>query len=269
MQELVSICVVTYNNEKYIVETLESIKNQTYREVELIVSDDNSSDNTVAKVSKWIESNKGRFVNVELIVSNKNTGVTANCNRAVKCAKGQFIKIIGDDLLKHNYIEKCVDFFNSNSEAEVLCTEMDYFYPEEKFEFLQPPINFDFFKLSAQEQKKYVKSKNIPHYPTPSIIYKRSIFNKVGFFDESIPMWEDGPMYFKLAINEIKVHMLNESLVDYRLLKKSLSNTCTKIMKKNFALYGIKYVFPNLISENPIKALLLVIFYFVKLIVNF
>lgn len=262
MQELVSICVVTYNNEKYIVETLESIKNQTYREVELIVSDDNSSDNTVAKVSKWIESNKERFVNVELILSNKNTGVTGNCNRALKASSGNFVKIIGDDLLKQDYLEKCINFFNSNLKSEVLCTEMEYFYPEEKFDFVQKPIDFNFFNLSAQEQRNYVRYKGIPQYPTPSIIYRKSVFDKVGFFDESIPMWEDGPMYFKLAKNKIKVYMLNEKLVDYRLLRRSLSNKADKIMKKNIALYNLKYVCPMQFSLNPLKSFLRSIKYF-------
>lgn len=263
MQELVSICVVTYNNEKYIVETLESIKNQTYQEIELIVSDDNSSDNTVAKVSKWIESNKERFVNVELIVSNKNTGVTANCNRAVKVSKGVFIKIIGDDLLKNDYLEKCINFFNKNESAAVLCTEMEYFYPDEEFDFVQKPIDFSFFNLSAQEQRNYVRYKGIPQYPTPSIIYRKSVFDKVGFFDESIPMWEDGPMYFKLAKNKIKVYMLNEKLVEYRLLKKSLSNNNDNIdMKKNIALYNLKYVCPAQFSNNPLKSFFRYIKYF-------
>lgn len=268
MQELVSICVVTYNNEKYVVETLESIKNQTYKEIELIVSDDNSSDNTVAKVSKWIESNKERFVNVQLIVSNKNTGVTPNCNRAVKVSKGVFIKIIGDDLLKNDYLDKCINFFNKDKSVKVLCTDMEYFYPEEKFDFVQKAIDFSFFNLSAQDQKEYVRYKGIPQYPTPSMIYRKSVFDKVGFFDETIPMWEDGPMYSKLAKNKIKVYMLNEKLVDYRLLKKSLSNNVTKIVKKNVALYGIKYIFPSQLSIKPIKSILRLGRDFIRLIIN-
>lgn len=255
MQPIVSICVVTYNNEKYVQETLDSVKNQNYEKIELIISDDNSTDDTLLKVNNWIEKNKDRFVNVKIITSEKNTGVTANCNRAVKASNGEFVKIIGDDLLKQDYLEKCIIFFNSNPEAEVLCTEMDYFYPEEKFEFIQPAIDFDFFRLSAMEQKKYVKYKGITQYPTPSMIYRKTVFNKVGFFDECIPMWEDGPMYFKLAKNEIKVYMLNEKLVDYRLLRKSLSNSMENVMIKNVAIYNIKYVFKEQFYVNPLKAI--------------
>ena len=64
MQEgnpLVSIIVITYNSSKYVLETLESAKAQTYQNIELIVTDDCSNDNTVEICRKWIEENKERF----------------------------------------------------------------------------------------------------------------------------------------------------------------------------------------------------------------
>ena len=256
MKEIVSICVVTYNNAKYVEETLDSIKNQTYKDIELIISDDNSTDDTLLKVNNWVDKNKDRFVNVKVITSDKNTGVTANCNRAVKASSGQFVKTFGDDILKPTYVEVCVDFFNSTPDAEVFCTDMEYFYPEGKFEFLQKDIDYDFFKLSAKEQYHRILKFYLPRYPTPSVIYKRIVFEKVGYFDESIPLWEDGPMYFKLAKNGIKVYMINDKLVDYRLLPTSASNHRTKFTTINACLYTLKYICPGEIRVNPMKAIL-------------
>lgn len=268
MQEIVSICVITFNNEKYVIETLDSIKNQTYKDIELIISDDNSSDKTLDVIKKWLEKNQNRFINTTLIEFESNTGVTANCNRAVKIAKGQYIKIIGDDLLKKDYVEKCIDYFSKNSNVEVLCTEMDYFYPEDKFEFIQKDIDYHFFELTAEEQYIYILKKYLPRYPTPSVIYKKKVFDKVGYFDESIPLWEDGPMYFKLAKNKIKMHFINEPLVNYRLLPKSSSNNGTKRFQINVSKYTLKYICPNELKINPIKSVLRYFKHIVLLIKN-
>ena len=72
---LVSVPVITYNSSKTVLETLDSIYNQTYQNLELIVSDDCSTDNTVGICREWIEAHKKRFVRTELLTVEKNTGV--------------------------------------------------------------------------------------------------------------------------------------------------------------------------------------------------
>lgn len=68
---LVSIVVTTYNSSKYVLETLESVKAQTYKNIELIISDDYSLDNTVEICKKWITENSDRFVNTKIIIVKK------------------------------------------------------------------------------------------------------------------------------------------------------------------------------------------------------
>ena len=81
---LVSIIVITYNSSKYVLETLESAKAQTYQNIELIISDDGSQDETVELCEKWLAENKDRFIDSQIITVEKNTGIPANCNRGVK-----------------------------------------------------------------------------------------------------------------------------------------------------------------------------------------
>ena len=88
---LVSIVVITYNSEKYILETLESAKTQTYRNLELIISDDCSTDRTVQVCQHWLEINRDFFINSKLIESPKNTGIPSNVNRGVNKAEGKWI----------------------------------------------------------------------------------------------------------------------------------------------------------------------------------
>lgn len=68
---LVTVCVVTYNSEDFILETLESIKNQTYKNFELIISDDGSSDNTLTVAKKWLEKNDKYFVRTHVVSTEK------------------------------------------------------------------------------------------------------------------------------------------------------------------------------------------------------
>lgn len=68
---LVSVSVITYNSAKTVIETLDSIKAQTYQNIELIVSDDCSTDNTVEICRDWLTKNEKRFVRMELITVEK------------------------------------------------------------------------------------------------------------------------------------------------------------------------------------------------------
>lgn len=68
---LVSVSIITYNSSSTILETLDSIYSQSYQNIELIVSDDCSTDNTVEICKKWIDEHKDRFVRVELLTVEK------------------------------------------------------------------------------------------------------------------------------------------------------------------------------------------------------
>ena len=79
---LVTVAVVSYKAAEYVAETLDSIKSQTYKNIELIVSDDCSTDNTREIVRNWLQKNTGRFHNQRLIETPCNKGIPANCNHS-------------------------------------------------------------------------------------------------------------------------------------------------------------------------------------------
>ena len=87
---LVTVGIATYNSSEFILETLESIYSQSYPNIELIISDDASSDDTMQKVKKWLatDNRRDRFTNVKLLEFKENTGVSANANRILKVSTG-------------------------------------------------------------------------------------------------------------------------------------------------------------------------------------
>ena len=105
---LVSICIPTYNGEAYLQEALDSIQNQDYQNLEVVISDDNSSDNTVSIIQKF----KNEVDFSVTIISHTPKGIGANWNNCIKHAAGTYIKFLFQD---ENAMPDSImdDFFDS------------------------------------------------------------------------------------------------------------------------------------------------------------
>lgn len=224
---LVTVSVVSYNAEKFIVETLNSIFNQTYKNIELVISDDASSDNTVALCSDWLERNKSRFVNTELITVEKNTGVTANCNRALGSSHGEYWKIIGsDDLLLPDCLEKCVAYMQGKPQARFLFGKQISFkgkFLEGKFKREELPFRAYFFRDSVSAKKQYsIITKLAQVGCAPTSFVQTSLLREVGGFNPRFPMNEDTPLYIYLTSLGHKLWYIDEFLVYRRIHGESI-----------------------------------------------
>ncbi len=93
---LISVAVPAYNHARYIGACLDSVRNQTYPELELVVVDDGSSDGTGEIVQRFIQEHGSRFRRVELIRQD-NRGVSATCNRAIAACRGEWVHLLGSD----------------------------------------------------------------------------------------------------------------------------------------------------------------------------
>ena len=141
---VVSINVIAYNAQDYILETLDSIKSQTYQQIELIISDDASCDDTVKICQDWLQENKNRFIRTKLLTSNYNSGVAANCQRALNESQGDYRKGIGsDDILFPDAIEKYVAFVMAKPEVEIVfANEIRFWGDFNKKNFKNSPLQF-------------------------------------------------------------------------------------------------------------------------------
>ena len=103
---LASVVVITYNSSKTVIETLDSIWGQTYKELELVITDDYSKDDTVLVMQEWIKKHSNRFVRCELIANPINNGTSKNGNIGIYACKGEYVQLIaGDDILLPNAME--------------------------------------------------------------------------------------------------------------------------------------------------------------------
>lgn len=105
-QPLVTVVVISYNHSMFIRENLDSIKNQTYGNIQLIVGDDASPDHSATVINQWLQENS---FSAEKNFHTRNTGLATMLNECVALAKGKYIKLLAaDDYLHPEAIEKCV-----------------------------------------------------------------------------------------------------------------------------------------------------------------
>jgi glycosyltransferase involved in cell wall biosynthesis len=246
---LVSIIVITYNSAKYVLETLESTKSQTYQNIELIISDDGSSDNTVEICQRWIDNNKERFVGIEFITILKNTGIPANCNRGIIAAKGEWVKIIaGDDALMDNCIEENINFYKRNPEANLIQTNVEYYkdsFIQESFlrtSKIEENKLFGKFDTADQQYQLIIRGNQII---APSMFIKKCLYSQVGLYDEGIPLVEDLPFWTRVLKKGYKIHFFKTATVKYRIHSESAAKGGGEVMSKQYAknllVYSKKY----------------------------
>jgi glycosyltransferase involved in cell wall biosynthesis len=248
---LVSIVVITYNSSKYILETLESAKNQTYSNVELIISDDHSTDNTIEIVGEYIEKYSSFFVRCELIQSESNTGISENCNRGINIAKGKWIKLIaGDDILSINCLFDFVNYSINNPQAKFIFSSQISFFNEnliENYESIKNYCTSFIFKdvCNARQQFLFLLF-NFP-INSPTLFFERESLINVNGFDNDAKAIDDVILIYRILLKGEKLYYLNKITVLYRKHLSSITHNDKYAVKRNLerSYRREKYIMPN------------------------
>ena len=203
---LISLIIITYNSAHYIVETLNSIKNQTYKNIELLITDDFSTDQTLAICSRWIAENQQWFITVKLLTAQKNTGIAANCNRGLKVAMGDWYKILaGDDIFLPDAMEKMAAHIIAHPKQQILVAQMQPFFDVNGSQINVGPIlpDFDatlFFNDFGNTYYQFNKLLKLDYgLPAPCVFIRADVIKAAGGFDENYRRIEDLPMWLKLS----------------------------------------------------------------------
>lgn len=242
-EQLVSIAVVTYNSSRTVIETLESVKAQTYSAIELIVSDDHSTDNTLTIVREWFVENKDRFLNIKLLSSDENKGIAPNRNKCIREASGEWIKFVdGDDMLTPNSIESYLSVISD----EVNFIMGNFIILNEKGEKKNFTIEQDFFKLNASEQLVLQNQK--ARILWPGIISRKKAFLELNGLDERFPMLDDFPFFVKALKAGYKFDSVAADVFIYRVHEESAQRSV------KFHISHVNYVnqviVPNYLKEK-------------------
>lgn len=253
-KNVVSVPIITYNSAKTVLETLESVRVQTYPYIELIIADDSSNDNTVEVCRNWLNINKDRFVRTQIIVSERNTGIAGNLNRGEDACTGKWVKAIaGDDKLMPTCLEDCVNYMQAHEDAVYLFGKVKAFGASpatcRHYERL---FKGSFFKMTPKEQlDQLIFDGN--EVPAATCFYDREKALKTGVRnDERMPFLEDWPKWINLLRAGVIFHYIDTYLVEYRL--EGISTT-SKMQSPKFhrseRTFFYLYQFPERYAKDP------------------
>ena len=255
---MVSVIVVTYNSSDYVLDTLNSAYSQTYKNIELLVTDDCSKDNTLELVKEWAEEYKNRFKRFEIIPAIENRGIPANCNKGLKAAEGDWIKFIaGDDILMDTCISDNIAFVDENNASFVFSDVIWFINDREQIEHDRSEDRYrkSFAGLDSAGQIKFYS-----RYPvflnSPAWFYSREA---VKFsYDEEYKLLEDQPFIFQLLNSEHRIFYMKKNTVWYRRHDKSVVVTNTSSFYREFTLCFRKFRMENLSKKSFIDFLYII-----------
>ena len=256
MNTLVSVIAVTYNSSKFIEETLNSIKAQSWCKLELIITDDCSQDNTVEICQSWLAENREHFVRTKMITVPVNTGIAANCNRGLQVAKGEWIHYCaGDDAFLPDCISDNMEFVANHPEVKILFSFVRLYidtFEEKNFLRIIPgqyPTNIISEILSAEDQYKLLLLSDRITF-TPSSFIHRETQLRVGGLNEKVKLQEDYPLWLSLTKAGYKLHFMEKETVKYRQHDKSTNNMAIDyLIRPNYFRtedFRREYIYPNL-----------------------
>ncbi|MFD1188932.1 glycosyltransferase family 2 protein, partial [Pontibacter rugosus] len=171
--------------------------------LELIISDDCSTDATVQICERWLKINNSRFKRVRLITSQINTGIAPNFNRGVAAAEGKWIKTIaGDDALFPYTIEKYISYISDHPDSMFLHSNIATYKDKFTEENRRPLKESNKYKINSKgvtADEQYEVLLRRCRVRAATVMIKKTVFNLVGNFDENYPLWEDRPMLLKIT----------------------------------------------------------------------
>ena len=178
---LVSVICLSYNHASYVVEALESVLNQSYPNIELIIADDCSSDSSKKVIENWLT----KHPNILFIPNEVNLGNTKTFNNAAKHAKGTyFIDLAADDILLPNCVELQIKAFQNSNYTNVGIVYANINLVNENGEFISVYYNKDENPESGDIYEMVI-SRSTKICSVASMV-KKEVFETVGYYDESL-----------------------------------------------------------------------------------
>lgn len=201
---IISIITVVFNNEDTIREAIESVLGQTYKNIEYIIIDGGSKDNTVNFINKY-KDQLGYFV------SEKDNGLYDAMNKGIKACTGDVIGILNsDDLYEDlNVIASVMEEFNKDSELDILYGDLVYVKSNDTTKVVRNWKSKMYYKF-------FFEHANVP--PHPSLFVRSKVYNEIGLFDLRYKLAAD----YELMLRMFKNHNFKSKYINKLITKMRL-----------------------------------------------
>ena len=228
-EPLISVMMPTYNNAKYIGQAIDSIYAQNYGNIEIIIVDDGSTDNTKEVVQQYKDI---KYFYIE------HKGIPFARNVALENAKGEYIAFLdSDDYWLPNKLNTQMQYFKEHPDCEIVFTKYENFFENE---YVKKKKRAIYEKNSEDKFKHYL----------PSSLVKKELFEKYGNFDENFKTGEDTEFVTRIKENKMNIeHFINNVFYRRRLHGKNI----TLIQNPKYSKFLMDLFRKKVLKEENIK----------------
>ncbi|MEZ0452609.1 glycosyltransferase [Sphingobacterium thalpophilum] len=196
-KDLVSIVIPAYNVESTVIETLQSVTNQLYKKLEVIVVDDGSKDKTYSVIEEFAQHHS----NIK-IFSKANEGLPATRNYGFHFVTGEYLLFLdADDLLDKSYVSSCVEKFTEDNSLDIVYTQTQFFERETGI-----------FNLDEYSKETILRTNCF----TATAMMKSENFKAIGLYDTNLKFAEDWEMWIRMTQRFDHVYKIPKPLFYYR-----------------------------------------------------
>ena len=218
----ISILIPAYNHEAYVTQTLESIKNDTFPDKEVIIIDDGSTDDTARVIEKWIQESKGMLP--VTFRSRPNKGLTKTLNELLFLASGEYlVALASDDYLLEGGLQKRLDYLLKHPEKSAVFA--DCIVVDAAGRTLYESGLFDYRHANRKnlQSDRGIQREFITHFavPGPVLMVRRDYYKDFGGFNEEMYM-EDYDLYLRFAAQN-RIGFIDAKVSAYRLHETNMS----------------------------------------------
>ncbi|MBQ0819615.1 glycosyltransferase [Microvirga sp. HBU67558] len=215
---LVSVLIPSYQHEKYIRATLESVLAQTFTDIEVVVVDDGSSDNSASIVASYRDS---RIVLRQLY---ENVGACQAMNVGLEMCRGQYIAVCNsDDVWVADKLEKQLQIFSSGTDVAAVFSDVEWIDDEGCWLGDHPGYQ-DVFRQANRSRFQWMRDlleggNRLCH---PSVLIKRDVYDKVGLYNNFYRQLPDLDMWVRV-LEHFDIFVMPERLVKFRVHQNNTS----------------------------------------------
>lgn len=226
MQDAILVTVICscYNHSEFVTESIQSVLNQSYKNIQLIVVDDCSKDESVSVIENFIVD----YPEIIFIKNETNLGLTKSVTNAMRCAKGEyFIDLAADDILLPNCIEIQLNTFKNSTynNLAIVYGNAELITEDGKHSSYYFDVDAN-FKTKTKKPSGAIYSNVIGPETTicsVSSMCKKTIFDKLNGYDTNLS-YEDFDLWIRIS-RDYNIEFVDEILIQKRIVANSLQTT--------------------------------------------
>jgi glycosyltransferase involved in cell wall biosynthesis len=221
---IVSVIIIVFNGAQYIRGAIESVFNQTFKDWEIVIVDDGSTDNTKSVLEPWIKEGRIRYL------YQQNKGPSGAYNTGVRLAKGKFVKFLDcDDSLYPKQLEIQVNHLQNKPEEVVSVTDFEFEFDGQKRK------NGNLWLENQDRQlAQFIKDNPCPGH---TILISRNLIERSGGYDEELFSYEDSDLWVRALLQGAIFEKLDYVGCCYRIVGGSVSSDPEKMFRQRCKFY--------------------------------